>query len=376
MFARPARLSPTATRGGLRRNNAVGDNASQTTGRSHRGLIVSACVAVGVLLLVTAGAGTLWARNLYLGPWAPSGQQTYLWQSSRAADFLSLTVNGSKLNGTLDDAQLQDTKVRSNPYSVSGAVTGGRVTLQFSASFLGSINPQAHYQGSDFILLVTGSSGLQQSLTFTPSTYAQYNSAVQQFQKTAEANAAAAAALARADRQIDQAAQAFNAAYTQVQNDAANLPNDEYLGDSAQTANQAGAELLTAANDKQKVASEGASASSCSNDAGTVSHDAGSVQSYQGSVNDDQRSLQGDITNTSNHAINLQNAQTAYEQAQSGDPGRQDQVPSTSQVTSAIQSLQEAQRQAQQTLTGYANWVAQDYSLAQALAQQAQAICG
>jgi hypothetical protein len=51
-------------------------------------------------------------------------------------------------------------------------------------------------------------------------------------------------------------------------------------------------------------------------------------------------------------------------------------VPSTSQVTSAIQSLQEAQRQAQQTLTGYANWVAQDYSLAQALAQQAQAICG
>lgn len=226
-------------------------------------------------------------------------------------------------------------------------------------------------------MMRTGESGgSSQSLTFVPSNYARYNSVAQRFEQTAQANAQAAAALARADQQIDQAAQAFNTAYTQVQNDGANLPNDQYLGDAVQAADQAEAGLLTTAGDKLKVANEGASALSCRNDAGTVSNDAETVQGYQSSVSNDERSLQADITNTSNDATALQNAEDAYEQAQSGDPGRRDQVPSASQVTTSIQSLQSVQRQALQTMTGYANWVAQDSSLAQGLAQQAQTVCG
>lgn len=350
--------------------------SGQTGGRSRSALKIPICVAMGLLLLAGAGAGTQWARDQDAGPWAPPSDQGYLWRTSSQADFLNLTVNGSRLTGRLEGVDLRGTKVRSIRDSITGSVNGGQVTVHLDAGIFGSPHLEAHYQGSDFVVLVPESGGSPQSRTFTPSTDAQYSWVDRQFQRTAKANAQVAAALARADQQIDLEAQVFNATYTKVQNDVTNLPSDQYLGDGAQAANQAGAGLLTAASDKQKVVNEGPSAATCGGDAGTVGYDVGSVQYSQTSIRDDQQSFQGDVTNTSNDATALQNAQSAYEQALSGDPAHQDQVPSPSQVASVIQSLQGAQAQAQQTMTGYATWIAQDYSLAQVLAQQAHGICG
>lgn len=348
-----------------------------TAGRSHRALTISLCVAVGILLVVSAGAGTLRARELYLGPFALAPHQWYLWQDSTQADLLSVTVDGSSISGTLADTELRDTKVRTDRWPITGTVSGGRVMLQLDTNLFGSVrHPQAVYRDSAFILQVSKPGGAQLSLTFTPSTNAKYEAVVQQFRHTAKANAEAAAALARADRQIDQAALTFNAAYTTVQNDATNLPDDQHLGDAAQAANQAGAGLLSAANDKQKVVNEGPSASSCSSDARTVGYDAGSLQSYQGSVSTDAQALQGDVTTTVKDVTALQNAQNAYQQAESGDPAHPAQVPSASQVITVTLGLQAAQGQTQQSMTTYASWVAQDYSLAQTLAQQAQSVCG
>jgi hypothetical protein len=285
----------------------------------------------------------------------------YLGKEEGAVAYLQLTVSASSVSGTLDAAGLNGSgdDVTSAQATVSGTLSGDHITLTFTVgpSWLGGQTTlNGTVQGSDVVLTYTGTDGALVSMTFSPASTGDYNTALGKLQSqaaTVQATESAAAEQSQLNAQVTAAAQ-------QVQEDEGSLQSAVSELSLEQTQSSLQSEQADVSTMRQEeTTTQGAAGDDQCYDAGEVVYDAGEVQYDYGEVQYDVSSL-GDDTQAATSAVTkLQGDLAALQQAEAEDPSY-GTVPDAASVKATASS-------AQQT-------VASDTQSAQQLQSQAKSI--
>lgn len=366
--------------------------------------VLRASAAIAVLTMVASACGSgsaIGATSAPIGASAGVPSTTienpaqadlngFLAIASNGAVFLQWTRSGDSVSGSVTQTLVSGMQLQPSSGTFTGVVNSSSVTLTFSAGFGQTWNGTLN--GNQLLLSYAASDGSLGTLTFTPATVADYNSAVAQLraqvdaeQASSAAASAAAASAAAAQQQvqqeqaaIDRSIQAVRADFQAVQSDAASLNSDVQAVQSDLAAQQndvksAYADLQTTLSDKQHGVDNG----TVCGDAGTVAGDVGTVQGDEGTVEGDGGTINADVTTLSNDAQTLQRDFSALQQAVSSLPTYQPSgLPSQQDVSTATASASTAVAQAQLTYAGYLEQAKQAVQQAQGYANQAQQACG
>jgi len=290
----------------------------------------------------------------------------YLAHASNGVVFLQWTRSADTLTGALTQAYTapgDPTALKHDSATFTGVLSGGSVTLNFPQGLGTSTTWSGTLNGDTLIMSFAAADGSLQTLTFTPGTVADYNTALAQVQAEvgqAQATAQAAQQAQQAAQQLQQEQHAIDQDAQQVQSDLAAVPQavSQLPLDVAHVPSdlsQEAADVQTTYQDEQTTLTAAANASSdVCGDANTTQGDANTVQGDENTVNGDGNTINGDIDSVQAAVSELQNAFKDLAAAEAVLPSYQPAgLPTAQDVATPISAANTAIASARKTYAGY-----------------------
>ena len=309
-------------------------------------LLLSSC---GTASTITSGAQSASTSNISNHRPASDSIQSqqpvgsgYLAVLTNEVDFIQWTNTNGEFNGTMQVVtnttsnnffgNSHSTKTTSQTLSITGSIHGKQlsISINFGSTLFGT------FSGNSFVVNFPQSDGTLAPMTFTKTTTAAFNNAVNELKNEAQAaNVAASAqqALQNEESKISSDARAVDSIInSDLPSDESNLASD--VASVPTTLKKLNTDLATTKSEEQKVSGEVGKT-----DPSYVCDDASYVADDASYVADDLSSITSDLSSLRNNESLLQSAFSEFQSAAANLPSFSAvNAPTQAEVTSALKT--------------------------------------